>query len=313
MCVVMLADEVRPSEEMIQAAFDTNGDGCGIAWREGNDVFWKKGITEVSEIKALIASKPLPQLIHFRIQTVGGVVKRLTHPFPISPDAPLDLEGKIAGYVLAHNGHWGRWRDTILEATIKSGVKLPVGKWSDSRALAWFSGAFGLGMLELIDEKVIAFGPRSYHIFGTNWSYVDKVLCSNRLFESRISSNRRASAGHENRNQSGENPVTRPGTEGTSGKGNYYTGYRGPTYGKNPPLQVATRANPGPGRPKSVQGVTDPADPFAQLNHLYMEAKISKKAWKRGKKLIRRREKEKLAAAAEKRLSEMEGPSVTLH
>lgn len=302
MCVIMVASDTRPSAEMVKAAFKTNEAGAGIAWREGDTARWKKGIMDIDEAVDIVAATPMPFVVHFRIPTNGGTSKRLTHPFPVSPNTSLDLEGVTKGSVLFHNGHWSRWEDTIRDAAIKSGVKLPVGKYTDSRGLAWFAGAFGLGMLELIGERVVVFGPHRYEIFGTGWSYVEKVLVSNRLFETRMhwkdtSSSSRDRRGEGWRRTSQDEPDSR-----------LPEAYRGPAH------------DPGSSQPSDVKEgvvaggteVTPTENPFERLDRLFAEGRLSKKAYKRGRKLIRRREKEARKRLLNVALEQMEA-SPTRH
>ena len=63
---------------------------------------------------------------------------------------------------------------------------LPPEKWSDSRAMAWAAAHYGLGMLELIDEKACAFGPDKIEVFNvSSWTHLDGLWVSNRGWEGR--------------------------------------------------------------------------------------------------------------------------------
>lgn len=180
----MLAEKARLTEEMVDLGFETNGDGAGIAWRDGAVVRWEKGLS-LARIQELAAVTPLPYIAHFRIQTVGGKRPELTHPFPIDKTAPLHLKGSTKGAVLFHNGHWTDWKKMILEASIKTGVKLPAGKWSDSRAMAWLASVYGVGILEFIgDDKSVALSPTDIDFQGL-WVQVGDYWCSNRHWEHR--------------------------------------------------------------------------------------------------------------------------------
>ncbi len=163
---------------MVDQAYDANPDGGGVAWRDNGFVKWKKAL-KLSEMQDLIASLPLPLVAHFRIPSCGGKYDALCHPFPIEKRVSLDLEGQTKGYVLFHNGHWGKWKETAMETAAKRG-NLPIGRWSDSRVMAWIASIYGLGILELIDEKAVVFGPNDYEIFpGTGFSVVNGVWVSN--------------------------------------------------------------------------------------------------------------------------------------
>lgn len=70
-----------------------------------------------------------------------------------------------------------------MEATVRGNVKVPPGKWSDSRAMALLASVHGLGILEFIDEKIFVFGPDDHEIFGNGWSKVDDIWVSNKSWE----------------------------------------------------------------------------------------------------------------------------------
>lgn len=188
MCVIMLVQDQRPSIRIVDQAFDKNGDGGGVAWREGHGkdavVRWKKGLDR-DEMQEMARELPLPYVMHFRLRSVGDDRKALCHPFPVAKDSSTALEGSTKGYVFFHNGTWHKWDDFLLEAAMKTGIKIPVGKWSDTRAMAWLSSFLGFGFLEIIDAKGIAFGPDKgdLEIFaGNGWVKVDTILMSNSVF-----------------------------------------------------------------------------------------------------------------------------------
>lgn len=183
MCVIFVADEKRPTLEMVEGGWDQNPAGAGAAWREGGFARWEKGLT-LERVKELSQKLPLPFILHFRIPSVGGKRDSLCHPFPITKDVPLNLSGKTKGELLFHNGHWGRWRESILE-TVRTtpNFKIPMGKWSDTRAMALYAATYGIGVLEFVDEKTVVFGPKELEIFGSGWSQVNDVWVSNRFFE----------------------------------------------------------------------------------------------------------------------------------
>lgn len=195
MCVVVLVDDndTRPEPDIIRAMFDSNGDGAGAAWREEVDgvphVHWRKGLG-VEDMVELAATLPVPYVQHFRIASCGGVRPELTHPFEISEDASVESEGLTTNPVLFHNGHWTGWERELKEAVWKAGgeIKLPVGPWSDTRAMAFLVHHFGHGYLDLANEKTIMFGPDGdIGIWGTfgqhGWSYYKGLyLVSNTHF-----------------------------------------------------------------------------------------------------------------------------------
>lgn len=168
----------RPTEEQVKKGYDANSAGGGVAWRELNEegdpvVHWKKGLN-LDEMVALSQTLPTPFVQHFRIPSVGGLCDELCHPFPIEPEVSLDLEGVTKGYVLFHNGHWSKWKDTIWSTALSNKLPVPSGKWSDSRGMAWLAAHFDLGILSLLDEKTVAFGPTNYEITeGGGWKHIE--------------------------------------------------------------------------------------------------------------------------------------------
>lgn len=190
MCVIMVAKKTRPTEEMVERAFGHNHDGFGIAWweraegAEGAEVVWKKGVMEVEEAKRLCREIPLPYCAHFRMASVGGVKPELTHPFRINETASLELEGRTTESVLFHNGHWNPWADKALEAAIHSDTPIPIGNWSDTRAMAWMISLYGPGFMELLTtQKGVIMTAQKLSVFTAGgWDKINDVWCSNDYF-----------------------------------------------------------------------------------------------------------------------------------
>ena len=168
--------------------FKSNDDGAGIAWREGKFVRWEKGLG-LAQVQTLIETVPFPFVAHFRVATVGGVRPELTHPFPVTPGASTALSGKEKDYVLFHNGQWNAWDLHCQDMALKHGCKIPTGRWSDSRALAWIAGHIGQGFLEWVSgQRIITFGPDKIEMFGTGWTYTGKLWFSNMGWERNLPS-----------------------------------------------------------------------------------------------------------------------------
>jgi hypothetical protein len=67
---------------------------------------------------------------------------------------------------------------------MKNKVKVPEGKWSDTRVMAWLAFMHGHNILEFIDEKVIIFSLKKIEIFHPDgWFRVNDLLVSNRHWE----------------------------------------------------------------------------------------------------------------------------------
>lgn len=191
MCVITFAKDVRPTDEQVQKMFDTNRDGAGIAWFEGDELVWKKGIFDVKEIQRLCKEVPLPYVSHFRIGTVGGTLDTLTHPFVIDERASTTVEGRTkTARLLFHNGHWSPWNDKVIDAAIHSNQEIPQGDWSDTRAMAWMCHIYGQKVLDmLVTQRIVVMNPtldpkKRIEIYtGDGWKKVNTdggvIWCSN--------------------------------------------------------------------------------------------------------------------------------------
>lgn len=182
MCVILICNKSKPSAEIIRKAEVANPDGAGIAWIEGKEVCWKKGLTGDEIIKEA-DNVPLPFALHFRLSTVGGKSPSLCHPFSIERNPSLSLEGKITkGRVLMHNGHWHKWKEVCMETVVRKQLKFPVSQWSDTRAIAWLVYHYGIGFLSLIDEKICIISPSGIKTFGNGWESYNNLIVSNTFF-----------------------------------------------------------------------------------------------------------------------------------
>ena len=122
MCIVVYKpkDRLMPSEETLRQCFTRNPDGAGYMFPEDDKVVIKKGYMNFKALYQAVMKdyerlgKETPFVLHFRIQTQGGVNQECTHPFPLSKNMvdlkTLDIESRFG---LAHNG--------IISLTSKSG------------------------------------------------------------------------------------------------------------------------------------------------------------------------------------------------
>lgn len=157
MCVIFACFEKWPSWRLLEQGAERNPDGLGVTWWNPDEkkVHWVKGLkSDVDELKRVMKDiKYYPAAIHFRIASVGGVRKDLTHPFLLDQTAPLALEGSTTGSVLMHNGHWNAWDNTIRDFCLRHKVPMPAGAWSDSRALAFIASFLGPHILPFLDDR----------------------------------------------------------------------------------------------------------------------------------------------------------------
>ncbi len=184
MCVIMCYEDELPKLAQLESAELLNSDGGGISWIEKDRVYWHKGLT-ASEILDLIKKRKiqLPVIVHFRIASIGGTTKELTHPFPITNGVPLNLKG-YAKEVLFHNGHWQEWRDMCIKTMIKHKLEFPRDVWSDSRGMAWLASIYGKGMLNLVtNSKIAVMTTKGIERYGDDWKRLKGTMCSNDHFD----------------------------------------------------------------------------------------------------------------------------------
>jgi len=121
----------------------------------------------------------LPFICHFRIASIGEVCDELTHPFTITRNPSLELEGKTKKGVLFHNGTWEAWRDYMLKAIIKTKCKMPKGIMNDSRAMAFLCSLYDNNFLDLLEyNKVAILKPTGIETHG-DFKRTEKIKCSN--------------------------------------------------------------------------------------------------------------------------------------
>lgn len=181
MCVVIIAEDKKPTRALLDAAGRANGHGIGVGWTEKRGmVCWRKGITQ-KELYTLVDEVRLPFVVHFRIASVGGISHELTHPFPIVAEANA-LHGRLkGGALLFHNGHWSPWKETLLCSLTSDGVSsLPPGVWSDSRAMALLAHRHGESILSLIEgQRIAVLTKEGAHCYGGGWVQAAGLWLSN--------------------------------------------------------------------------------------------------------------------------------------
>lgn len=123
MCVIVLKEENgKLNTGIFDQCWARNGDGGGFVAIENGKVTMEKGIMKKEDFLEKVKpffGKGSQLILHFRIQSRGGVSSGLTHPFDCSQD-----NSKVKRY-LFHNG------------TVKALSSLPPGS-SDTSVLAEF-------------------------------------------------------------------------------------------------------------------------------------------------------------------------------
>lgn len=140
MCVIAVAIKSELPLSVLRACERANRDGGGCSWVENGLVHFRKGVTP-EQIAGILAGKPLPHVVHFRIGTVGSKCAAKCHPFVMRTHQNDPAEG-AAKAVLYHNGHYNRWE---LDAKL-AGVQVPKDA-SDSQVVAMIAAFRGESLL----------------------------------------------------------------------------------------------------------------------------------------------------------------------
>lgn len=158
MCVIFSCWSANPPEDDLKRGAESNRDGAGVCWIDKFNtkdavVKWKKGFkSDEEEVLTYIKDNKItfPYAIHFRTASIGGPAEELTHPFPITAKMEDWLEGSTRR-VLMHNGHINSWKDWFTRIMFAApDTEIPIGPWSDSRALAAVTHLKGEGVLNFI-------------------------------------------------------------------------------------------------------------------------------------------------------------------
>jgi hypothetical protein len=154
MCLLAICDTRHFDKDEFENAFKKNDDGFGYAYRTKTGLKYKKGIMNVSEAwteyERFIKKHIFPHIVHFRLGS--PVCKELTHPFVISKESELTLEGITDYDLLFHNGIISSWEDKLFNISVINGY-LPEGKFSDTRMLALALSRAGNHVIEYVNGK----------------------------------------------------------------------------------------------------------------------------------------------------------------
>lgn len=115
MCIIITKRQnvACPSENILDACFASNPDGCGVAIKRCSrkDVEIYKGFMDLRTFKDFVTMYVSPEdlaVYHFRIATSGGTCPENCHPFPVSNKIQdlkaLTLKSRFA---FIHNGIFG--------------------------------------------------------------------------------------------------------------------------------------------------------------------------------------------------------------
>lgn len=111
MCIIVAkpAGIQCPDLETLETCFNSNPDGAGLMWADGDQVRIIKGFMAFDEfsstLKALGDVTNTGLVMHFRITTHGGTRPECCHPFPLTDDdTALRALDTTTAVGVAHNG-----------------------------------------------------------------------------------------------------------------------------------------------------------------------------------------------------------------
>ncbi len=165
MCNIMVCYRI-PTEEELTASWQSNNHGAGVAWNNGEKVYYKKGIMKIEDLKKIIEKIKPPYVIHFRLASIGAKIPELTHPFVISKEIsnPLQYEGEHS--VLFHNGTEREAVNMFMMYCLLKNKKIPE-HFSDSLCIAKLVCVLGYNYLRHLDGKFCIVEPKKIITFGS--------------------------------------------------------------------------------------------------------------------------------------------------
>ena len=186
MCVILCCEKEFPNEELLKSCEISNPHGAGVSWLDKErNVHYVKGI-DAKEIHKMIKGKKieLPCIVHFRIASVGTSSgedgKLLTHPFEITRESKLRLEGVLkrgTDGVLFHNGTLSDYEKILKDVVLNTSCRMLKGVYSDSRIMAFATSFYGKEFIEILDNdsynKYAVMDKDGIHKYG-DWNDDEK-------------------------------------------------------------------------------------------------------------------------------------------
>lgn len=96
MCVILVKEknDEMPDHEILEKCFSDSPDGVGVAWWNGEELCYKKGIMTLDNLYSFLDRKDFTNyglVIHFRHGSDGKNSKEfMTHPFVVGEDNKLE-------------------------------------------------------------------------------------------------------------------------------------------------------------------------------------------------------------------------------
>lgn len=183
MCVIVVCEEgLKLTDAQFESCFKSNDHGVGLAWINRKDLCWSKGYMDVKSALAKYKTvSDFAHIAHFRLSSAGGVCPELTHPFLVTPDSPIIMQGKGKDRLLFHNGTISGWKDLVNIIAI-SNRNYPDGAMSDTRAMAMSVGICGEKMLD--SGKYVIASPDEFLTYG-DWTEDEGIYYSNTYWKNK--------------------------------------------------------------------------------------------------------------------------------
>lgn len=198
MCIAIVkpASAALPTKDELKRCFDSNPDGAGIAWVDGDTVRWTKGLMTFEAFEQKLDALDLQDKIaflHFRIGTHGGKNEpTMTHPFPVSADKEYcrHLEGAYR-YVAMHNGIIGKYGCHVAtdarsnySDTVNFTAEYVASMKEESGFLDFTCQEFADKIKkESNDAKYVILGDGTFKIFGAGWNLHNGCRFSNYTYQ----------------------------------------------------------------------------------------------------------------------------------
>lgn len=190
MCVIAVCGEGKKlTKEIFDKCYDHNDHGAGFAWIANGKIHFAKGFMEQKLAwKVYERLCEYPHVAHFRLASAGKKCPELTHPFIVSPDSPIKLNGQGDFSVLFHNGTVSDWKSINWLISVKRGSS-PKGEVSDSRVMAMAVAMCGDDNLSLDSGKFVIASPDGFKRFGTtsagkdDWDEDGGIFFSNSFYK----------------------------------------------------------------------------------------------------------------------------------
>ena len=181
MCVIVVCENRKPTNEEISKMWISNPHGGGVARWDGKRVKYVKGIMNLAKMKATIGEWDLPLALHFRIASSGSIGIFLTHPFIVTEDDynPITYNGKLN--VLMHNGCCSASKDYFITAHLIAGKKLPDNEWNDTRCATWMVARSGENVLKILKGSWAIISPQGVKTYG-DFKTIKGLKCSNNFW-----------------------------------------------------------------------------------------------------------------------------------